>query len=186
MSRAGWKQKGASGAALSRRSGFTLIELMVVVVVMAILAGAVAPSIVSATRRTGLDATARRLADLLDFASAAAVARRQPVTVNLDAERHVCWAVTWAPTLPWLAESETPEERTLVQLELPERISVTLVRDSGQEQPPQLGSAWETIRFAPDGTAEDVAAELRDDRENVRTIQVVFATGEVRMVQPEE
>ena len=68
---------------------------MVVVVVMAILAGAVAPSIVSATRRTGLDATSRRLADLLDFASAAAVARRQAVTVNLDSERHACWAVTW-------------------------------------------------------------------------------------------
>jgi type II secretion system protein H len=186
MSRAGWKQKRASGAALSRRSGFTLIELMVVVVVMAILAGAVAPSIVSATRRTGLDATARKLADLLDFACAAAVARRQPVTVNLDAERHVCWAVTWAPRLPWLAESETPEERTLVQLELPERIGVALVRDFGQEQPQQAGQAWETIRFAPDGTAEDVDVELRDDRENVKTIRVLFATGEVRMVEPED
>ena len=138
------------------RRGFTLIELMVVLVVMSILAASIVPSFVSSARAAGVKAAAARIAGLLDFAYAAAVARRQPVTVNLDLERHTCWVSVLVTSLPWLEEQEGPVTRTLASIQLPEDLEISLERGSETPSASRAQQQWETIRFEPDGMAEDV------------------------------
>ncbi len=165
----------------SAQHAFTLIELMVVIVLMAILSGALVPSIVSAARRTGAKAAATKVVDLLDFAYATAIARRQPVVVNLDSERRLCWVSVQSISLPWLSDINEVQPRTLASVALPDGIEVSFFRVS--EVAPVKGSEmrWETIRFEPDGTAEDVLIELTDRNQGCWTLEVVAATGEVRM-----
>lgn len=176
MCRAGWTQSS------SRRRAFTLVELMVVLVVMAIIAGAVAPAIVSAARRMGLKRATTQVMDLLDFACAAAIARRQPVTVNFNLDRNTCWASVWPMSLPWLEEAESVETLTLAALQLPEGISVSFYRES-ETGGMASQESWERIRFEPDGTAQDVLIELTDQSERVRTIEVIAATGELLLTE---
>lgn len=165
------------------RGAFTLIELMVVLVVMAILAGAIAPSLVSAIRRTGAKSASTQIMDLLDFACVAAIARRQPVTVNFDLERNVCWASVRSLSLPWLTDQEGWETRTLASLQLPEDLAVSFYRGSVADLQSPSEQTWETVRFEPDGTAEDIVIELTDRNDTVRMIEVVFATGEVILTE---
>jgi len=159
--------------------GFTLIEMMVVVVVMAILSSAVLPSIVSAVRRTGAKAVARKSFDLLNFACASAVARRRPVTVNFDTERRVCWVSIQVTSLPWLSEDALPEARTLTSIELPEGVDVYFYRDTEWPDSRRSEQRWETVRFEPDGTGEDIIIELVDRSGDSYTVEVAALSGEV-------
>jgi len=54
--------------------GFTLIEIMVVVIVMAIVAGALAPNLGGTLQGLRLNAAARRIAEVMDYCHHAAVA----------------------------------------------------------------------------------------------------------------
>ena len=161
------------------RQGFTLIELMVVLVVMATLAAAITPSVVSAMRRRGVPTAANRLADLFDFASATAISRRRPVTVNIDPARRVCWAVVEQVSLPWMAEHEV-EVRTLTALQLPETVAVSL-RDGPSAGSQLAGPGMETIRFEPDGTAPEVAVELRGPDGQMAVVEIMPGSGQVRV-----
>ena len=163
--------------------GFTLIELMVVVIVMAVLSGAIVPSIVSAMRRAGAKTAATKTFDLLNFACAAAIARGQPVVVNFDVSRGVCWASVQVLSLPWLEEDEEPRSRTLVSVELPEDVEISVYKDTESPHGPRSDDPWETIRFEPDGMAEDVVIELSDRRGDIYVLEVVGATGEVRYAE---
>jgi len=193
---AGRGARGASGAALLDafcaangalparcvvRCGFTLIELMVVLLVMSILAASVVPSFMSSARAASVKAAATKIADLLDFAYAAAIARRQPVTVNLDLGRNMCWVSVLAASLPWLGEGEGPETRTLASIQLPEDFEIALQRGSEAPAASRTQQQWETIRFDPDGMAEDVLIEVADRRGEEWTIEVQGTTGEVAL-----
>ena len=89
-----------AGAPGRRRCGFTLVELMVVVALMAVLSGAVAFSLASAARGRSVDMAARQVMDLLDFAYTAAVSRGQRVMVIFDPDRHACWVSVHTSPLP--------------------------------------------------------------------------------------
>jgi len=164
--------------------GFTLVELLVVMIVMAVLSGAILPSVVNAVQRTGLRSASARVLDLLGFAHAAAIGRRMPVTVLIDTQQRACRVRARRPTLPWMTDAEQAgTELTLVALQLPEGISVSVLKDAS-------GAVGElsddAITFAPDGTAEDAVIELSDDDGNVRTIQLLAATGAATLVEEGE
>lgn len=166
-----------------RRRAFTLVELMVVAIVMAVLAAAVAPAMISAVRRTGASTAAVRIADLLDFAHTAAVTRGQAVLVSFDLQQHVCRATATVARLPWLSEGTGAESLTLVSVAIPDEVGVSLEQSAGQPGRERAGQAWELIRFEADGAVEAVTIELTDGHGEVRTVQIVPGTGQVVVSQ---
>jgi len=151
---------------------------MVVLLVAAILTGAIVPSLVSAARRGGVEAAATRVLDMFDFANAAAISRREAVTVNFDPERHLCWVSVQRTRLPWIEDDDEPVARTLAAAQLPEGIEITLERGTFAAPRASSEQTWQTVRFEADGTAEDVLVELTDERGDCRTLEVIAVTGE--------
>jgi general secretion pathway protein H len=67
-----------------RSRGYTLLELITVLLILGVAAAVVAPSFFSGLVRSPLDAAAERAAALLEDARAAAVRSGSPVTVDLS------------------------------------------------------------------------------------------------------
>ena len=64
--------------------GFTLIELMVTIAVLAIIAGIAAPNISTQLANQRVKSTAATLANALKEAKVESVIRRQPLTISFD------------------------------------------------------------------------------------------------------
>jgi len=155
--------------------GFTLIELMVVLVLLALLAGMIVPSAVNAMRRSGVVSRGEDLAELLRFAQRHAVTARRPVQVNLDSARGLCWATTVRTSLPWLEGApEHAEREILATLKLPKEIMLSV------ESTETGGAAWKTITFQSDGTTADALLRLSDGRGAPVELMVVGTEGSVR------
>ena len=169
----------------ARRSGFTLVELMVVVLVMAVLAGAIAPNIVSVAERRGLDRAAVQVRDLLDFAEAAAIARRKTVAVHYDPERNACWVVLEETFLPWLGEEPAAEARVLAAVRLPEQVSVAILYGGAGEAPSRGDVRQGVIRFRPDATADEAVIELTDEDGRQETVRVRPSAGALIFAEEE-
>ncbi len=159
------------------RRGLTLLELMVVLVVMSVLAGAIVPSLVSAADRDGIGTAAARLKQALDFACAAATGRRQSVAVSLDPETARCRVSAYRPGLPWRQAEEREGPQGLMEAQLPGR--VTLFVEKATEDGEAAGEEWNTIWFRADGTSEDALIEVTDPDGEVLLVEVVGATGRV-------
>ena len=67
-----------------RSSGFTLIELMVTIAVLAVVVGIAAPSISTQLANQRVKATANTLANALKEARAESLIRRQEIEVSID------------------------------------------------------------------------------------------------------
>lgn len=78
-----------------RQSGFTLIELMVVIVVISILAGAVVPMFGSSRSDAQLRAAARDLISALRLARSEAVASGRPHRLCLESDTQTYWIESW-------------------------------------------------------------------------------------------
>lgn len=69
-------------------SGFTLIELMVTIAVLAIIVSIAAPNISTQLANQRVKSTAATLANALKEAKVESVIRRQPLIVSLDNSKH--------------------------------------------------------------------------------------------------
>lgn len=176
----------AGGAAV--RDGFTLIELMVVLMVMAVLSAAIVPSLVAAIRRAGAQSAASRVRDVLEFGSTAAIARRQPVTVQFDTDRRACWVSVRRTRLPWreTGDEEAGEGQTLISVQLPESIEMTLLREMPLQGSERQSLEQEAIRFWPDGTAETAVIEIADPDGDRYLVGVRGETGQVKLAEEQE
>lgn len=167
--------------------GFTLVELMLVLLIMGTLSTMILPSIATSMRSNSIDATTTKIHELLNFAYLSAISRHRPVVVNLDTQRRRCWVTVRTVSLPWLEQQEEkPDTLTLATITLPEGTDVMLTREetsSFTDLPSQL---WQTIVFRSDGRSENVIIELANDRGEVRVIQVIGITGEALIMEEDE
>lgn len=85
---------------MTRRRGFTLIELMVVILVIGTAAAVVAPRLGGLLPGVRLRGAARRLASDMRYLYGYAVARRQYVRLALDLNEGTYWAETFTPADP--------------------------------------------------------------------------------------
>ncbi len=76
--------------------GFTLVELMVTIAVVAILAMVAAPSMINLIVKQRLDSTARDLAYTFGLARSQAAALRREVTVDFDTQANTATQFYWA------------------------------------------------------------------------------------------
>lgn len=71
--------------------GFTLIELVLVMVIIGAMLAVVAPSLGRMRARSRVDDTAAQLRSMVELARARAVADGRPTRLVVDTTEHLCW-----------------------------------------------------------------------------------------------
>ena len=177
-SRPTYTRSGVRGPAWRRRGdGFTLLELMVVLIIITLLSTMVVPSAVSAVRRNTIQTEGAKLTELMRFACVTAISRHRQVQVNLDPNRGRCWVSLSSPALPWIEDRQETTSQILATLPLRKdlRLSVAL----GEDTAGSSSQDWQIITFRSDGRADNALVTLTDPQGDEYAIEILGATGEV-------
>lgn len=150
------------------RSGFTLVELMVVVVIIGIITAVIIPEMKGSFEDALLRSTSRKLVDVFSLANSRAVAMNRPQQVRLDWKNGRYFVESGgrdrgqefsARTGPENLQG-TVDNRISIEIRRPEEVAeADETKSSTQIASSKQG---ETIRFYPDGTADAVQFILRD------------------------
>jgi type II secretion system protein H len=145
-------QHSANGAALKRRSGFTLIELVVVLVVLGILGGLIVPRMGSSVARQEVIESAASFAHTARMARELAVSRRQVFAIEVDGKGYGVQMRsttdnTFQPVkVSWLRPRKWGEQVRLERIRTPDGATVT--------------SGTHRLEFRPDGTSSGAMLRL--------------------------
>lgn len=143
--------------------GFTLLELLVVLVIAVLLVAVVPPLISGMSGATELRSAARQVAAGLRFARNEAVTRQREAVLTLDLSKHR------------FAVSGDPRE-----IALPESLSLHLYTAQSE----LLDQATGNIRFFPDGSSTGGAVTVSSPKLAYR-INVDWLTGAIAIVEQE-
>lgn len=171
------------------RSAFTLIELMVVLVIMALATALVVPALWKSVGKTELRASARSLAAQLQLAKSRAAVRSESQFVSLNVERGE--SRLFART----AEEESEEEGEL--LRFPPNVKFKSVEmlevPDLTEQSPEGLIEWAEeemeeyeLEFTAHGVTDGVRVVLEDSRGRVFTVKVEVGSGIIWVLEGEE
>ncbi len=164
------------------RDGFTLVELLVAMVILVIVMAAAAPSFVQMQREASLRAGTRAIMATLNYARSTAASRAVQTRVYFDLEAKQFW----------MSVQQIDEEGRPTADFIPERTSLgqrfTLARVVEMAvQAEDMGNRDELyVTFYPDGHADALQVDLRDDAGRQKAIAVEPVTGRVEMVEPNE
>jgi type II secretion system protein H len=145
-----------SGESRSTNDGFTLIEIVLVAVVLAILLAASVPRFQQTSHRLRAEQLAFEFAQLLRYVHGRAVAQGDVIVVTWDGDRRraTLGSVKGEEPAAWPTEctaSPTPLSPALESTAVPTTITVSLVRHD---------RAVECVNFFPDGTSEATTLHL--------------------------
>ena len=192
--------------------GFTLIEVMIVLALIAILSSIAMPSLRGFAASTRLKSTAYAIRDILNFARDMAITERAAYLVVFDLTTNRYWLasnetfnlgdpptpVTASPSSllpaqqPAAGQGNTtlqqiPPSRTNAILGIPQKPghNVSLVRmiTNHNFQTIQIDTGVDYIYFSPTGSSEDTVLYIQDRRGKTMSIMVENATGRVRLQQ---
>jgi type II secretion system protein H len=164
--------------------GFTLVEIMVVVIVLAVVAGAVVPNFQSAVASLRLESACRRLAGLLDYCGQAARATGQVHGLIFSGDGVHYQAVCEVPPdedsgdedqTPRLEPAPLPAD---LDRRLAEGVRLTGAEFFEEDLAKQEGGGIR-ILFFPDGTTEFASLRLRSTKGEERTLQLNGVSGTV-------
>ncbi len=145
---------------LARQGGFTIIELLVVMVIMAMAYTLAGPMVSSGVSGTELKASARQLAAGLRKARSDAIARRQESTVTVDVENHQ-FQLSGDPRV----------------YRLPKSVAVKLFTAQSE----LVGGAAGSVRFFPDGGSTGGRITLSANARNY-DVDIDWLTGQVAIL----
>jgi general secretion pathway protein H len=152
---AGWLKPG-------KTRGFTLVELMVVMVIIALIMGLVATSMARSISGAEARAASRKLVSSLRYTRARAIIDKKEQVFQVDTENR----------------SYQAPGRDLVTL--PEGVDVTITTARSEI----TSEAVAGIRFFPDGGSTGGHIELTVNKREYR-VNVAWLTGETRLEQTE-
>lgn len=157
------------------RRGFTLVELLVVLTILAIAFAAVRPSFTTALRRSAERTALRHAVALLKYARAEAVARACLVRVVCDPRDGALWAE--AQLDPWGNRARFGPVSFLGrrQVRLPEPLAITELTVGGVPTPGRPAE----IYFYPDGRTDGARLVLERDDGRELVVTLAPATGKV-------
>lgn len=146
--------------------GFTLVELMVVIIVVSILTAVMVPQFTGTHEEELLRAAGRDLVGAMKYASSQAVTRHQIHRLHIDPRRGEFWLEAETKFRDFERISEGAghmDERITVFV----RASSAALEPGTFEAPPSLPEEDdsippEVIRFRADGTADGREIDLRD------------------------
>lgn len=152
------------------KRGFTLIEVIVAVAIIALMAGLVMPNFFSQQKTRQATSFFVALPDLAGYAREQAESGKLTTRIRYDDGNSV-FVVTRDPAL-----DSNDQETTLRQLPLPSILSTSAFRaDDGNV----TSGDWEIV-FYPDGRSNGAAIEI-DDNGRYRSL-VVDPEGTIRMI----
>ena len=143
---------------MNRPRGFTLIEMMAVLMLMALIAGAVAFSLGSNLKGVKTRAAVRDLTAAMRYTRGQAIVKHEQRALEIDVE----------------ARSYQAPGRPIV--ELPEGLEMKLLTAATE----QTGDSKGLIRFFPDGSSSGGRVTLKRQDHEWR-VEIAWLTGEVRM-----
>lgn len=190
--------------------GFTLIEVMIVLALIAILSSIAMPSLRGFAASTRLKSTARAIQDILNFARDMAITERAAYLVVFDLSSNRYWLAsneTFNPadpstpvkTNPSSVQSALPstadQATTVLQPSIPSRTNAVLgiAQKPGHDvrlarlitnhnfQTVEIDTGVDYIYFSPTGSSEDSVLYIQDQRGQAMSIVVENATGRIRL-----
>lgn len=189
---------GISGK--DRASGFTLIELVVVLVLMAVLSAMIIPEMRGTLEGELLRSTSRELIRGLSLANSQSITVNQPHRFVIDRERHQYRVEKLARSseegggfVPVRGVPGTQgafSERITIEFKPPgsatdEAGAPALPPTDNRPEAGGTEPGGTAIRFFPDGTAEGVEIQLRDRDGFGLALRLKPATARVRIVELE-
>ena len=191
-------------------NGFTLIEIMIVLALIAILSSIAMPSLRGFAASTRLKSTAHAIRDTLNFARDMAITERAAYLVVFDLTTNRYWLASnetfnlGDPSTPMTASSSsslpaqqptTAQGNTTLQQMSPSRtnailgipqkpghnVSLARMITNHNFQTIQIDTGVDYIYFSPTGSSEDTVLYIQDQRGKTMSIMVENATGRVRL-----
>lgn len=169
-----------------QRSGFTMLEIMVVVAIFAIVSVLVIPRMSGTFRKGELKSAARELASTLRFARHQAVVRGGGCEVRFDPEQGRFQAVAvklGSDGLP-IEDADLAEEREDGDINfdgdaarirtLPSNVFFTVIHTTA---PPSEGNKRPRVIFYPDGSATAAFIGLQSKDDKALSVEVYRTTG---------
>ena len=182
---------GSAGRSCIARAGFTLIELMLVLGLIAIMAAMIVPEMKGSMEDAVLRSSARQVIDLFNLTYSRAVSLNRQHRVRLDAhnEFHVEQQSLDLLTAGIFQPIQDSKE---FHGEIDSRIQITIRpprRDTLAEQMPEEDSSLaffrDDINFYPDGTADGCEIVLRDRMGVELVLQLNPITATLRILDEE-
>lgn len=157
------------------RSGFTLLELVVVLAIVGIAFSFVLPAIGSGLRHWHLQGAAREVATLFKFTRNQSVAKKEPLQVVLYRSRNLYWLDKG--DAPGLNDPDQADEKGIHLYALPDRIRFGEIIVGGYS----VGGERVGILFFPRGTSTGGEVQILDERGKGYRISVDHVTGHTRI-----
>jgi type II secretion system protein H len=178
----------------AERSGFTLIELMVVCVLVGILTAIMLPEMTGSYQDAVLRSTSRKLLDAFELAYSEAVSHNQEHRVRLDfsagryaVEKRVreTGPQQFEPLRDVPGSSGELDKRISIRIEIPDTEETTATAGSSGPDTRKNSSAdvesGNALAFYPDGTADQRELTLRDRQGFGLTLKLNPVTARVRV-----
>ncbi len=174
------------------KSGFTLLELMVVIVLVGIMTAMILPDMRGTYEDALLRSTSRKLVSALQLANTRAITVSRPHRLRLDQRVGRYFIEARDGTQGFrpardLSNNEGELDRRIA-IEIIKQVQEANVEENASRDPLPAGRQKqtmdrETISFYPDGTAESCQVQLRDRQGFRLGLRVNALTARVQVVQ---
>ena len=163
-----WRKKPLFGSVLFSGSGFTLVELLMVILIMAVVVGLSVPRFSRTFGTLQLQVFAYDMAKLFTYASKRAIAREEILRIHFDTEGKRYWLAR--------AQEASPKWEF-------ERVAGKFGRINPVPNAISLDPSAREVTFFPDGRAERFEMLIFDNGQDGYRLVTDFWTGHVKLLE---